>query len=901
MVVSIKHTIPDFDGESKMSDTLPKGYEPCEVEAKWRTRWKEQKTFTPDPKDPGDAYCIVIPPPNVTGALHIGHALNLTLIDSLCRHYRQKGRNVLWVPGTDHAGIATQNVVERMLAKEGLRRQDLGREKFIERVWQWREEYGHRILNQIDSLGCSVDWTRLRFTLDEGLSKAVRKVFVQLYNEGLIYRGKYIINWCSRCHTALADDEVEHTDEKGKLWKIRYHIEGSDESIVIATTRPETIPGDTAVCVHPDDERYTHLIGKTAILPILGRRLPIIADKYVDMTFGTGALKVTPCHDHNDWALGKNHDLEFIQVIDENGIMKEEAGKYAGMTKKECREAIVADIDALGDLVAVEDLAHSVGHCYRCHTVVEPHVSEQWFVATSKLAPKAKSAMPERTRLMPETWLKTYYHWLDNMRDWCISRQIWWGHRIPAWQCENGHTIVAETDPTVCPECGSTHLTQDEDVLDTWFSSALWPFSTLGWPDKTEDLKKWYPTSVLVTGFDILFFWVARMMIMGEHFMGEVPFKDVYLHALVRDATGRKMSKSTGNVIDPVKMIEAYGCDSLRFTLTAFAAMGRDIKLSEERIEGYRHFVNKLWNSARFTLMNLDETAPAPVDLGKVQGLHNRWILHRLEMLKNDMDSAFDEYRFNDVAQGGYKFLWNEFCDWYLELVKTDMQNEETKKESQYVLYTVLREILLLLHPVMPFVTAEIWQALPGHADEDIATLPYPEMRPGCVKPDDAERMEFLQDVIVAVRTIKAELGIAPGHKVSLKLHPASEEQSALLEASRAVIASLARLEDMEIGLSIQAPKASASSVVKGCQIIVPLKGNVDLQSEVARLDKELGKTEAALQVVAKKLSNENFVSRAKPEIVQQERDREAVLKDNLEKLRALKERFISVLNSTEE
>ncbi|MBQ2476569.1 MAG: valine--tRNA ligase, partial [Desulfovibrio sp.] len=659
-----------------MSDELPKGYDPHGVEEKWRTRWRENKTFTPDPDAPGEPYSIVIPPPNVTGALHIGHALNLTLIDALCRHYRQKGRNVLWVPGTDHAGIATQNVVERALAKEGRRRQDLGREKFIERVWQWREEYGSRILNQIDAMGCSVDWERLRFTMDEGLSRAVRKVFVQLYKEGLIYRGKYIINWCSRCHTALADDEVEHEDEQGHLWQIKYHVKDSDEFLVVATPRPETIPGDTAVCVHPDDERYRHLVGRTCIVPVCGREVPIIADRYVDREFGTGALKVTPCHDHNDWALGKNHDLEFIQVIDEDGRMKPESGKYEGMTKEECRKAIVADIEAMGDLVAVEKLAHSVGHCYRCHTVVEPHVSDQWFVAMTKLAPRAREAMPKYTRLLPEAWLKTYYHWMDTIRDWCISRQIWWGHRIPAWTCQAcGELMVQEEAPKACCKCGSTDLHQEEDVLDTWFSSALWPFSTMGWPDRTKELAKWYPTSVLVTGFDILFFWVARMMMMGQHFMDEVPFRDVYLHALVRDAQGRKMSKSTGNVIDPVKMIEQYGCDSLRFTLTAFAAMGRDIRLSEDRIEGYRHFVNKLWNSARFTLMNLDKEPPAPVALESVQGLASQWILHRLEVLKAEMDKAFDEYRFNDVAQGGYKFLWGEFCDWYLELVKPDMQD----------------------------------------------------------------------------------------------------------------------------------------------------------------------------------------------------------------------------------
>ena len=582
--------------------------------------------------------------------------------------------------------------------------------------------------------------------------------------------------------------------------------------------------------------------------------------------------------------------------------MKAEAGKYAGLSKQDCRKAILADIEAQGDLVRIEDLTHSVGHCYRCHTVVEPHVSEQWFVATTKLAPKAKEAIPNRITLLPETWTKTYYHWLDTIRDWCISRQIWWGHRIPAWTCNQcHHLIVAEEDPTVCPECGSHDLHQDEDVLDTWFSSALWPFSTLGWPDKTEDQARWYPTAVLVTGFDILFFWVARMIMMGEHFMGNVPFRTVYLHALVRDAQGKKMSKSTGNVIDPVKMIENYGCDALRFTLTAFAAMGRDIKLSEERIEGYRHFVNKLWNAARFTLMNLEEEAPEAVDLAAVEGLNNRWILHRLELLKKDMDQAFEEYRFNDVAQGGYKFLWSEFCDWYLELVKPDMQSAERKAQSQYVLYTVLKELLILLHPIMPFVTAEIWQALPGHAGEDLATMRYPEERPGCLRPEDAARMEFIQGVIVAVRTIKAELDINPSHKVVLTLHPADAAQQELLLANESTIVTLARLERMEVGMDIHAPKASASSVVQGCQIIVPLKGNVDLQGELARLAKEMGKLQAALEVVDKKLSNESFVTRAKPEIVQRERDRAAELKDNLEKLTTLQARFLEALENGED
>ncbi|MBO6171373.1 MAG: valine--tRNA ligase [Desulfovibrio sp.] len=885
-----------------MADTLPKGYEPQNVESRWRKHWEDDKTFTPDPDAPGEPYSIVIPPPNVTGALHIGHALNLTLIDVLCRHARQKGKNVLWVPGTDHAGISTQNVVERALAKEGKTRRDLGREKFVERVWAWREDYGHRILDQISAMGASVDWTRLRFTMDEGLSAAVRKVFVQLYNEGLIYKGDYIINWCPRCHTALADDEVEHEPHRGNLWKCRYRLADGSGHITVATTRPETIPGDTAVCVHPEDERYAGLVGKKVVVPVLGREIPVIADAYVDREFGTGALKVTPCHDHNDWALGQKHHLEFLQVIDENGVMKAESGPYAGLTKEDCREKIVADMEAAGLLDGVEELDHAVGHCYRCHTVVEPHVSTQWFVAATRLAPAARKAVPELTKIFPETWLKTYYHWLDNIRDWCISRQIWWGHRIPAWTCAGcGELIVAEQDPAACPKCGGRELRQEEDVLDTWFSSALWPFSTMGWPGDTAELHRWYPTSVLVTGFDILFFWVARMMMMGQHFMGRPPFAHVYLHALVRDAAGNKMSKSRGNGIDPREMIAKYGCDALRFTLTAFAAMGRDIRLSEERIEGYRHFINKLWNAARFTLMNLPETAPAPVDPAAVPGLHHQWLLHRLEIVKREIDAALADYRFNDAAQLGYKFLWNEFCDWYLELIKPDMQSEDAQRKAraQYVLWLSLRELLVLLHPMIPFVTAEIWAALPVAAGEeptDLARELYPPARPACERPAEAARMEFIQGVIVAVRTIKAELGISPAHKASLLLHPVDAAQAALLEDNRACLVTLARLENLTIGADVHAPKASASAVVEGCQVIVPLRGAVDLNGELARLDKELAKLEKDLVSANMKLHNEGFVSRAPAEVVNRERERADRLLDAKNKMLALRARFAEAL-----
>ncbi len=882
-------------------NALPKGYEPHDVERRWREHWENNKTFTPTTEtttdSQGQGYAIVIPPPNVTGMLHMGHALNLTLIDVLCRHARQKGKKVLWVPGTDHAGIATQNVVERALAKEGITRQDLGREAFVEKIWEWRDDYGHRILDQIRKMGASVDWTRLRFTMDEGLSRAVRKVFVDLYKQGYIYKGNYIINWCNRCHTALADDEVEHQERQGHLWHIRYHLVDSKDSLTIATTRPETILGDTAVCVHPEDERYTHLVGRKVFVPIIQREVPIIADNYVDREFGTGALKVTPSHDHNDWQLGQKHNLEFIQAIDDNGIMLEVAGKYAGLSKEECRKRIVADLEAQGDLLQVEYIRHAVGECYRCHTVVEPHVSTQWFVAATKLAPRARAAVPELTKVLPEAWLKTYYNWLDNIRDWCISRQIWWGHRIPAWTCEEcGTLIVSEETPQACTKCGSTHLIQDEDVLDTWFSSALWPFSTMGWPDKTRELEQFYPTAVLVTGFDILFFWVARMMMMGLHFMDTVPFHHVYLHALVRDSEGRKMSKSLGNSINPLEMIDKYGCDALRFTLTSFAAMGRDIKLAEDRIEGYRHFVNKLWNAARFALMHLPENAPTPVSLESVQDLHHQWILHRLEVLKEDIDKAIEEYRFNDAAQQSYKFLWGAFCDWYLELIKPDMQDESRKPTAQYVLWTVLRETLLLLHPIMPFVTAEIWQALPDGAEQDIACLPYPSARPLCHKPQEAAHMEFIQDIIIAVRTIRAELNISPSLRLNPLIQPVDTAQQTLLHNTHGMICSLARLETLTINMSVNAPKACASHVVQGCQIIVPLSGAVDLQGEMARLDKEMAKLDKELISISKKLANESFVSKAPAEVVQREKDREHSLHDARTKLENLRQRFAEAM-----
>lgn len=885
---------------------LPKGYEPADVEARWGKHWEDNKTFSPDPQDVLDGkkepYSIVIPPPNVTGALHMGHALNLTLQDILCRFMRQQGKSVLWVPGTDHAGIATQNVVERQLKKEGVKRDDLGREKFIERVWEWKKEYGDRILNQIRRMGASVDWTSERFTLDEGLSKAVREVFVRLYGEGLIYKGNYIVNWCNRCHTALADDEVEHAPKKGKLYRIRYKLADGSGELIVATTRPETLLGDVAVAVHPEDERYTQAVGKKVILPLVGKEIPVIADAYVDKEFGTGALKITPAHDMNDWALARTHKLEVIPVIDDTGHMNENApAAYQGLALNACRDKVVEDLEAQGLLVDIAEHDHSVGECYRCKSVIEPHVSEQWFVKVAPLAKAAREAVPASTQIFPAQWEKTYYEWLDNIRDWCISRQIWWGHRIPAWTCQAcGELIVQTEDPTGCPKCGGA-LTQEDDVLDTWFSSALWPFSTLGWPGDTDKLKAYYPTSVLVTGFDILFFWVARMMMMGIHFKEQVPFHHVYIHALVRDEQGKKMSKSTGNVIDPLEMIGKYGTDSLRFTLTAFAAMGRDIKLSEKRIEGYRHFVNKIWNSARFALMNLPGIPKASLDQALENApLANRWILHRLEEVKDEVECATLEYRFNDIAQGLYKFIWNEFCDWYVEMAKGDLyaENEAAKDATRRVLLTVLSETMVLLHPVMPFVTQEIWSVLPGITDKELALQPYPARRPGCLSPQAAKDMAFFQGVVGAVRTIRTELCIDPAKKLPLIVDTEGAGDSALsvLADNVHLIAQLARIDAADIGPGKTGPRASGTAVVEGARIFVPLKGIVDFGAEVARLDKELGKLDKQLTALKGKLSAPGFANHAPAEIVAAEREKLAGIEDARAKLTELQERLKSAL-----
>ncbi|MDR2503871.1 MAG: valine--tRNA ligase [Deltaproteobacteria bacterium] len=881
-------------------EDLSKSYAPAEIEGRWRARWEEGGVFSPSLPAAGETYSIVIPPPTVTGNLHIGHAFNLTLQDLLCRHARQLGKTVLWVPGEDHAGIATQNVVERRLAAEGTSRHELGREAFVRRIWQWKEEYGENIRRQIKAMGASVDWSRERFTMDDGLSRAVRRVFARLYKEGLIYKGDYITNWCPRCHTALADDEVEHAPKRGTLWFIRYPLADGSGFVTIATTRPETIPGDSAVAVNPEDVRYQSLIGKTLLLPLLNRPIPLIADAYVDREFGTGALKVTPAHDHNDWKLGRKHHLEFIRAIDEDDRMTAAAGSFAGKNKMEARELILQGLTDLGLLQESRECEHNVGHCYRCKEVIEPRISTQWFVSVRPLAEKARAAVPGRAAIYPESWLKTYYNWLDNIRDWCISRQIWWGHRIPAWTCAAcGELLVEEEAPAACPRCHSTDLNQEEDVLDTWFSSALWPFSTLGWPEKTAELKAFYPTSVLVTGFDILFFWVARMLMMGLHFMNDVPFREVYIHALVRDADGKKMSKSTGNVIDPLEMIAKYGADALRFTLTAFAAMGRDIKLAENRIEGYRHFINKIWNAARFTLLNLPaQEDPMPdMPLESIHGEAHAWILHRLEEIKTRAAAAVKEYRFNDLAQELYKFVWSEFCDWYLEMIKADMQaGGAAQAQARRALLAVMRETLLLLHPIIPFVTAEIWSALPRTAQDrrpdDITQAPYPAARPGCLRPETATRMEVIQSAIVAARTIRAELNIAPSAPLCAIIRPQDAPKAAILEANREMITRLARLGSLHLNPDAPAPKLSARQVAAGSEVIICLEGAIDPEAERARLDKELNKLAKERLMLQSKLANENYTQKAPADLVERDRLRveEIITAEN--KLKTVRDKF---------
>ncbi len=877
---------------------LPKAYEPRAVEEKWYAFWLEKGYFHADENAGGTPYSIVIPPPNVTGSLHIGHAFDNTLQDILIRWMRMAGRNTLWMPGTDHAGIATQNVVERQLAKDNIDRHQLGREKFIEKVWEWKKEYGGRIINQLKRMGASCDWDRERFTMDKGLSRAVREVFVTLYEEGLIYRGERLINWCPRCHTALSDIEVEHEDEKGKLYHIAYPLSHDHNTrLTVATTRPETMLGDTAVAVHPLDPRYKDLIGKTVDLPLTNRKIPIIGDSIlVDLEFGTGAVKITPAHDFNDYEAGLRHvpNLARIKMLDDKAdiladipdvfpdVLKQIAGKPA----KKARGMIVELLSERGYLVKTEDHSHSIGKCYRCKSVVEPYLSPQWFVKTKPLAEPAVQAVEDgRIRFFPKGWENTYFEWMRNIKDWCISRQIWWGHRIPAWYCNDcGAITVSRTDAAACAKCGSKNLRQETDVLDTWFSSALWPFSTFGWPDRTKELSVYYPTSVLVTGLDIIFFWVARMIMMGLHFMKDVPFRHVYIHALIRDAEGQKMSKSRGNVIDPLVMIDEYGTDAFRFTLAAFAAQGRDIKMSTERIEGNRNFANKIWNASRFVLMNLEEGfTPNSGLVTPDTSLADRWILSRLNTVTKEVQAALAEYRFNDVASGLYQFIWHEYCDWYLELSKPALNEEKgsvRRKAAQTVLAHVLETALRLLHPVMPFITEEIWQTLPesvrrrGTKDErreSIMVSAYPVADDKLIDGEIEHDMQTVMDLIMAIRNIRGEMNIAPSVKITAIVKVESKETGAHLEKSTGYVTTLARLEQIRIGTSEAKPKAAATGVIKGAEVYVPLEGVIDLGQERDRLQKEIAKIGKDIEVFSKKLSNKNFVDKAPKEVVEKD------------------------------
>jgi valyl-tRNA synthetase len=808
-----------------------------------------------------------------------------------------QGYNALWMPGTDHAGIATQNVVEQELAKEGVTRHDLGREKFIDRVWEWKEKYGGVIINQLKRLGCSCDWSREAFTMDEERSMAVRETFVRLYNDGLIYQGDYIVNWCPRCHTAISDLEVEYDERNGYLWQIQYPYAEGNGGVVVATTRPETMLGDTAVAVNPDDKRYKDKVGRILILPLVERRIPIIADHHVSIDFGSGAVKVTPASDPNDFAIAERHDLEIVKIMDGSAIINEKGGVYHGQDRYECRQNVLRDLEKGGYLLAKEPYMHSVGQCYRCKTDIEPMVSRQWFVKIKPLAKAATAAVVKgKTKILPKSWESTYFEWMNNIRDWCISRQIWWGHRIPVWHCDQcGKEIVSTEDPSTCPECKGITLIQEEDVLDTWFSSALWPFSTLGWPKKTKALKTFYPTTLLVTGFDILFFWVARMMMMGLYVMKDVPFRDVYLHALVRDEMGEKMSKSKGNIIDPLEMIDKFGADAFRFTLAALTAQGRDIRMSEERIAGNKHFINKIWNATRFSLMNLEDYSSSGAPVGKDElSLPDRWIMHRLNITVSEVTRALDEYHFNDAASGIYQFIWHELCDWYLELIKPTLYGRDDsvkRRAAQQTLFTVMTSSLKLLHPFMPFVTEEIWQTMVNNGSS-IMVSEFP-------RPDDAHEdfvaereMSIIMDVITSIRNIRGEMNIAPSKKLQVMVSAPDANESSTVDMGAHYIKNLANLESLTIRNNREEPKKTATGVVGSLRVYVSLEGVVDIAGEKMRLEKEIARADKDLMIISRKLANRDFLAKASKAVVEREEEKFREVKEKHDVLKTALKRL---------
>ena len=862
---------------------LPKTYDPKAVEDKLYSFWNDSGFFHAEVNPKKKPYTIVIPPPNVTGQLHMGHAFDETLQDVLIRTKRMQGYEALWMPGTDHAGIATQIKVEENLRKEeGKTRYDLGREEFLKRVWDWKHKFGNRIISQLKKLGSSCDWERERFTMDEGCSKAVREVFVNLYNKGLIYKGHRIINWCPHCATALSDAEVEYETQPGKLWHIRYPLADGSGELVVATTRPETFMGDTGVAVNPNDERYKHLIGKTCILPIMNREIPIFGDEYVDMEFGTGCVKVTPCHDPNDFEMGQRHNLEQILVFNEDATVNANGGKYEGMDRYECRKAVVKDLEEGGYLVKIEDHEHNVGTCYRCGTTVEPMTSAQWFV---KMAPLAKPAMDVvnegKTKFVPDRFSKTYLRWMENVHDWCISRQLWWGHRIPAFYCDDcGEMTVSKTDVHTCPKCGGTHIHQEEDVLDTWFSSALWPFSTLGWPDKTKELEYFYPTSTLVTGYDIIFFWVARMIFSGVEHMGETPFKTVYIHGLVRDAQGRKMSKSLGNGIDPLEVIDQYGADALRFTLATGNSPGNDMRFSDERVQASRNFCNKIWNASRFIQMNLTIDKDKAVELPSDLAIEDKWIISKFNTLVADVTRNIDQYELGLAASKLNDFIWENFCDWYIEIAKTRLQTGD--ENVQKVLCYVLSGAMQLLHPFMPFITETIWQALP-HEGPSVMVSKWPEYDEKLNFSVEEAQMESLMDAVRAIRNRRAEMNVPPSKKAKVLI---LTEKKDTFSAGAGFFPKLAYASEIELIDAVPADAAKMASVVTGdAQLYMPMGDLIDFEAERARLGKEKKKVEDDIAFVMKKLNNPKFVDKAPENVVAAEREKADKLREHLAKL----------------
>ena len=876
---------------------LTKVFEHAKVDPKWYAYWEDLEAFRADPSSGRPPFSMVLPPPNVTGWLHIGHALNQTLPDIMARWKRMQGYDVLWLPGTDHAGIATQNVVEQQLAAEGKTRHDLGREAFEARVWEWVKRSHGTITSQMRKLGSSVDWSRERFTLDESLSRAVRRVFVSLYREALIYRGTYLVSWCPRCRTALSDLEVTHRDTKGKLYHVQYSYVDGTGTVTVATTRPETMLGDTAVAVHPDDDRYRALVGRTVELPVVGRHIPVVADKFVDPAFGTGAVKVTPAHDPNDFEIGQRHQLPQVSVIDEDGRMTADAGPYAGQDRFAARAALLAQLEAEGRLVGVEDHVHAVGHCQRCGTVVEPLLSTQWFVKIKPLAERAIEVVQQgQTTFVPENWTKTYDDWMMKIHDWCISRQLWWGHRIPAWHCDAcGEIVVAEETPTTC-SCGGA-LRQDTDVLDTWFSSGLWPFSTLGWPESTVDFQRYYPTTLLMTAHDIIFFWVARMMMLGVKFADSVPFEKVYITSLVRDAHGQKMSKSKGNVVDPLELIAEIGADAFRFTLAALASPGMDISLSEGRLRGYRQFINKIWNASRFVLMNLPPTLrerPA-VPPGRELELIHRWMLHRTSELAEELHTALEEFRFDVAADRLYHFFWHEYADWYIELVKPRLLSDGLPRDQAVaVLLEVHDQLLRMLHPFIPFVTEEIWQALPQRPDDgrapgkDAQTITltrFPSANADWHDEQAVSVMGLLQEVITTVRTVRSEWGVPPSRMITAVVEGAEPDERALLELHGEHVRRLAGLELLEFANSVPRSPDTVRRVVRLFRLNIPLAGIVDRSKETARVERSLEKLVKQRGALQAKLANPAFVSRADPAVVRQTQTQEEAIGQHQEKL----------------